>query len=136
MRNVWIITKRELGAYFGTPLAYVFVVIFVVTAYATADRPAYAAGGGFAGMQYVVGVSKRYPKHWVGAFLRYDNLSGARFADSPLVRTRNYVAAGVAVVALRIDRLADRGRQCRRRQARLRPPRRRRCAPRRHRDLW
>jgi ABC-2 type transport system permease protein len=29
MRNVWILTKRELGAYFGTPLAYVFVVIFV-----------------------------------------------------------------------------------------------------------
>ena len=29
MRNVWIITKREFGAYFGTPLAYVFVVIFV-----------------------------------------------------------------------------------------------------------
>jgi ABC-2 type transport system permease protein len=29
MRNIWIITKRELGAYFGTPLAYVFVVIFV-----------------------------------------------------------------------------------------------------------
>jgi len=66
-------------------------------AYATANRPAYAAGGGFAGMQYLVGVSKRYPKHWVGAFLRYDNLSGARFVDSPLVRTRNYVAAGVAV---------------------------------------
>ena len=29
MRNVWIIAKRELGAYFATPLAYVFVVIFV-----------------------------------------------------------------------------------------------------------
>ena len=29
MRNIWIITKRELGAYFGTPLAYIFVVIFV-----------------------------------------------------------------------------------------------------------
>jgi ABC-2 type transport system permease protein len=29
MRNVWIIAKRELGAYFGTPLAYVFAVIFV-----------------------------------------------------------------------------------------------------------
>ena len=29
MRNVWIIAKRELGAYFGTPVAYVFVVIFV-----------------------------------------------------------------------------------------------------------
>jgi outer membrane scaffolding protein for murein synthesis (MipA/OmpV family) len=69
----------------------------VDTAYATSDRPAYAAGGGFAGMQAIVGVSKRYSKHWVGAFLRYDNLSGARFVDSPLVRTRNYVAAGVAV---------------------------------------
>jgi ABC-2 type transport system permease protein len=29
MRNVIIIAKRELGAYFGTPLAYVFAVIFV-----------------------------------------------------------------------------------------------------------
>ena len=29
MRNVWIITRRELRSYFGTPLAYVFVVIFV-----------------------------------------------------------------------------------------------------------
>ena len=29
MRNVWIIAQRELGAYFGTPLAYIFVVVFV-----------------------------------------------------------------------------------------------------------
>jgi ABC-2 type transport system permease protein len=29
MRNVLVIAKRELGAYFGTPLAYVFAVIFV-----------------------------------------------------------------------------------------------------------
>lgn len=29
MRNSWIIAKREFAAYFGTPLAYVFVVIFV-----------------------------------------------------------------------------------------------------------
>ena len=29
MRNVWIIARRELAAYFGTPLAYIFVVIFV-----------------------------------------------------------------------------------------------------------
>ncbi|MGE5512414.1 MAG: ABC transporter permease [Bacteroidota bacterium] len=29
MRNVCIIAKRELGAYFGTPLAYIFIVIFV-----------------------------------------------------------------------------------------------------------
>lgn len=66
-------------------------------AYATADRPAYRAGGGFAGMQYLVGVSKRYDRHWVGAFLRSDNLRGASFEGSPLVRTPNYVAGGVAV---------------------------------------
>lgn len=29
MRNVIAITKRELGSYFGTPLAYVFMVIFL-----------------------------------------------------------------------------------------------------------
>ena len=69
----------------------------VDTASATVGRPAYQAKGGFAGMQYVLGVSKRYDKTWVGAFLRYDSLRGAAFADSPLVRTRNYVAGGVAV---------------------------------------
>lgn len=29
MHNVWVIAKRELGAYFGTPIAYIFAVIFV-----------------------------------------------------------------------------------------------------------
>ena len=29
MRNTWIIAKRESIAYFATPLAYVFIVIFL-----------------------------------------------------------------------------------------------------------
>ncbi|HVM47006.1 MAG TPA: ABC transporter permease [Candidatus Acidoferrum sp.] len=29
-RNVWTITKRELGAYFTSPIAYVFIVIFLL----------------------------------------------------------------------------------------------------------
>ncbi len=29
MHSVWVITKRELAAYFSTPLAYVFIVIFL-----------------------------------------------------------------------------------------------------------
>lgn len=29
MRNTWIIFKRELAAYFGTPLAYIFLVVFI-----------------------------------------------------------------------------------------------------------
>lgn len=66
-------------------------------AHATAERPAYEARGGFAGMQYLVGASRRFDRYWVGAFVRYDSLRGARFESSPLVRTRDYFAAGVAV---------------------------------------
>lgn len=69
----------------------------VTAPYANASRPAYEAGGGFAGMQYLTSISKRYGDHWVGAFVRYDNLNGARFVDSPLVRSRSYAAIGVAV---------------------------------------
>lgn len=29
MRNIWIITRRELAAYFSTPVAFVFIAIFV-----------------------------------------------------------------------------------------------------------
>lgn len=65
--------------------------------YATAGRPAYQAEAGYGGMQYLASFSKRFPKFWVGAFARYDNLGGATFADSPLVRQQDYVAAGVAV---------------------------------------
>lgn len=32
MCNVWVVAKRELGAYFGSPLAYVFIVIFLALA--------------------------------------------------------------------------------------------------------
>ena len=32
MRNILIITRRELAAYFSTPLAYVFIVAFLVSA--------------------------------------------------------------------------------------------------------
>ncbi|KXB29906.1 hypothetical protein AT959_16895 [Dechloromonas denitrificans] len=65
--------------------------------YATASRPAYEAKAGYAGMQYLVGLSKRFPKFWVGSFVRYDNLSGATFEDSPLVRQKDYFAAGLAI---------------------------------------
>lgn len=86
----------QAGALFGDSRQHRYFY-GVDTAYATTDRPAYEARSGFAGMQYLVGVSKRFDRHWVGAFLRYDNLSGATFAASPLVRTKNYVAAGVAI---------------------------------------
>ena len=69
----------------------------VAPQYATADRPVYEAKSGYAGMQYLVALSKRFPKYWVGGFVRYDNLSGSTFEDSPLVRQKNYVAGGIAI---------------------------------------
>ncbi|MEF8720311.1 MAG: MipA/OmpV family protein [Candidatus Accumulibacter necessarius] len=69
----------------------------VAPQYATAMRPAYQAGGGYAGTQYLVALSKRFPKFWLGGFARYDNLSGATFEESPLVRQKDYFAAGFSV---------------------------------------
>ena len=65
--------------------------------YSTMARPAYDAGAGYAGMQYLAALSKRYPKFWLGGFVRYDNLAGATFEDSPMVRQKDYFAAGVAL---------------------------------------
>jgi MipA family protein len=65
--------------------------------YATSSRSAYQARGGYAGTQFLVSLSRRVGDVWVGSYLRYDNLRGATFTDSPLVSTRNFVTAGVAV---------------------------------------
>jgi hypothetical protein len=62
--------------------------------FAIAGRPEYDADGGYSGMHVLASLSKRFPKYWVGAFLRYDWLGGAEFDDSPLVRRQNYIAGG------------------------------------------
>ncbi len=69
----------------------------VAPRYAEAGRPAYEARGGYAGMQFLSALWKRYPAYWVGAFVRYDNLHGAVFDDSPLVTQKSGFAGGVAV---------------------------------------
>jgi len=61
------------------------------------DRPAYAAPGGYAGAQAAAVLSKRFARHWIGAYARYDHLGGAVFNDSPLVRRRTALTAGIAV---------------------------------------
>lgn len=69
----------------------------VATQYATSLRPAYQAVGGYAGAQTTAAVSKRFAHFWVGAYVRYDTLSGAAFIDSPLVQSRSYWAGGVGI---------------------------------------
>ena len=69
----------------------------VSPAYATATRPAYASESGYGGTQFIGALSKRYPRYWVGAFVRYDTLKGAVFEDSPLVRRDSAWAAGFGI---------------------------------------
>ena len=65
--------------------------------FALPGRPAYQASGGYAGAQFIASASKRFEHRWIGAFLRYDSLAGARFDDSPMVRTRRYWTAGIGI---------------------------------------
>lgn len=65
--------------------------------YVRPGRPAYRSAGGYGGAQVTAALSRRFERYWVGAFVRADSLSGASFDDSPLVRRRSAVAAGVAV---------------------------------------
>ena len=66
-------------------------------AYATAARPAYEARGGYAGWRALAATSRRFGNAWVGGFVRYDQLRGAAFDDSPLVRRTSAVTFGLGV---------------------------------------
>jgi outer membrane scaffolding protein for murein synthesis (MipA/OmpV family) len=79
--------------------------------FATAQRPTYAASGGFAGTQMLASASKRFERSWFGAFVRYDRLDGATFLASPLVRQRSAFAAGFgfAVIFASSSELVDTG---------------------------
>lgn len=72
----------------------------VAPQYATADRPAYRAGAGYAGAQMLGSLSKRFPSYWTGAYVRYDTLAGATFESSPLVKSRGYWSAGIGIAWL------------------------------------
>jgi outer membrane protein len=80
-------TDRRLNGYFYD----------VPAANATATRPEYRASGGYGGWQALAALSHRKDRWWFGAFIKYDNVSGAVFADSPLVTQRRQVSGGFAV---------------------------------------
>ena len=69
----------------------------VDSAFATPERPAYEAPGGYAGTQFIAAISKRYPRFWIGGFAKLDRLAGAAFEDSPLVKDKHGFTAGFAI---------------------------------------
>lgn len=90
--NVGLLT----GPIFGDARYHQYIY-GVAPAFATPTRPAYQARGGYAGMQFISAISKRFPDYWVGAFVKLDSLNRAVFADSPLVRRRTNASAGFAI---------------------------------------
>ena len=69
----------------------------VAPEFATASRPAYSAPGGYAGWRATTAFSRRFGNAWLGGFLRFDDLHGAAFAPSPLVRRERTVTAGFGI---------------------------------------
>ena len=69
----------------------------VAPEFATTLRPAYDAPGGYAGWRAITAFSRRLGSAWLGGFVRYDDLHGAAFAASPLVRKERSITAGFGV---------------------------------------
>jgi MipA family protein len=64
------------------------------------DRPAYESKSGYSGKSIIFLVNKRFGQFIVFPFLKYDNLDGVAFRDSPLVRKNDYTVFGVGVYHL------------------------------------
>ena len=73
------------------------------------ERPAYQAKGGYSGTQSTIALSKRFQNYWFGAFVKADSLHGAVFEDSPLLKKKYAISAGVAAayVFARSGRLVE-----------------------------
>lgn len=84
------------GPIFGSQAQHAYFY-GVAPAYSTPTRPSYEAKGGYAGVQVLSALWKRFPGFWVGGFVRYDNLHGAVFEDSPLVTQKSRLAGGLAI---------------------------------------
>lgn len=69
----------------------------VAPQYVTTTRSAYNANAGYSGSRLTVTFSKRFDKLYFGLFSRYDDLTGASFIDSPLIKQKDSLMVGVAL---------------------------------------
>ncbi|ROR34276.1 MipA/OmpV family protein [Inmirania thermothiophila] len=68
--------------------------------FAAPARPAFRAPGGYGGARFQVAWGRRGPRWILGAYLRWDDLHGAAFEASPLVRRRGHLQGGLAVTRI------------------------------------
>lgn len=82
-----------LGPQFGSN-EYQNVYYGVDREFTTANRPEYSADSGYSGSRLLMTLrSRNQNRVWVW-FLRYENIDGAEFDDSPLVETNDAVSLG------------------------------------------
>lgn len=65
--------------------------------YALPERPSYEASSGYNGFNAQAALSRRFSDYWFAVYLRYSNIQGTNFRDSPLVETEHNVMGGFAV---------------------------------------
>jgi len=64
--------------------------------YALPNRPAHDASSGYNSFNAQTTLSRRFNDYWFAFYLRYSNLQGTGFRDSPLVETEHNVMGGFA----------------------------------------
>lgn len=69
----------------------------VAPRYATFERPNYRADGGYSGAHFFASVTKRFPGYWIGGYVRVDNVDGAAFDASPLVKRDYSFTGGIGI---------------------------------------
>ena len=100
VKNVAGLEGWDFGIGVGTSFAsekYHDYFYSVASRYATPERPSYEASGGYSGSHVLASLSKRFPKYWIGAYMRVDSLHGAQFNDSPLLRQDYSFSGGIGI---------------------------------------
>lgn len=91
--------KWDVGVLYGSEQYHDYYYT-VAPEFATEERPVYEAEAGYSGVFAKVGAKARYGNFVYGVSLRYDDLNGVSFKDSPLMETDSHwvMSAGVAWV--------------------------------------
>lgn len=89
--------RGTAGAYFASERYHDYYYEVAPKYAIPGSRPAYDARGGYSGAFLMLTATKRFRHMWLGSFLSYDNLAGAVFGDSPLMRTDHVWMAGLGL---------------------------------------
>jgi outer membrane protein len=84
----------SFGPIFGDQVYHAYYYQ-VDKAFATPERPAYSAQGGYGGVQCSIFLGKQFKKTSWGMFVRAEDLHGTVFSESPLLKTSFSVMGGL-----------------------------------------